>query len=52
MNRAKIRKAVASLPKNLPAPILERALKNVTNDKTRQRLRARYQRAEGVRTRR
>jgi len=44
MQRSKQRKAVAALPKFLPAPILKRALKNITNDKTRAKIETRYQR--------
>ena len=65
MQRSKQRKAVASLPPGLPDKGmniqgahgsrrmhgLDDAMKLVTNDKTRQRLRARYQRAEGARNR-
>lgn len=57
MQRSKMRKAIAALPKGMPEkgfktgtgrqiPGLTDAMKLVTNDKTRQRLTARYQRRE------
>lgn len=49
MNRAKLRKAVDALPPAMPAPMLEKALTLVRNPKTRQRIRAEYQRAEAKR---
>ncbi len=48
MKRSKQRKALEALPRNLPPAILEKALKNVTNDKVRQQLRAQYQRREAA----
>lgn len=49
MQRSKLRRAVAALPPAMPEHMLNKAMKLVTNPTTRNRIRARYQRAESVR---
>lgn len=51
MNRAKIRKAIAALPFHMPETQLNKAMSLVRNEKTRQHIKAAYQRRQAAATR-